>query len=280
MFGDNVHVVLELMTFIVDRFYAYMLSLTRIGAFVTFFPLTGGEVMKGLWVTRTLFVMGLTLFIFPVVDNQLPSADMEFSLPFAILLLKEMLLGYLIAYLFSPILWIADALGGFIDGQRGTGQENAQDSFTDEQTTPLGLGIIQTTVILILTSGGLLIYFGFIFDTFVFWPPFSFVPAFTNPEMLTLFITRLAVTVELTLVLAAPVVIATFLTDWSLGLLNRFAQQMNVYVLAMSIKSAVALAVLVVYGGIMFTVLLKAVYTTPVFINEIVTIFGKGILKW
>lgn len=280
MFGDNVQVFLDIMTFISDRFYAYMLSMTRIGAFVTFFPLTGGEAMKGLWVTRTLFVMGITLFIFPVVDNQLPSTDMDFSLPFAILLLKEMLLGYLIAYLFSPILWIADALGGFIDGQRGTGQENAQDSFTDEQTTPLGLCLIQTTVVLILTSGGLLIYFGFIFDTFVFWPPFSFLPAFTDPEMLTLFVTRLAVTVELTLVIAAPVVIATFLTDWSLGLLNRFAQQMNVYVLAMSIKSAVALAVLVVYGGVMFTVLLKAVYTTPIFINEIVTIFGKGILKW
>ena len=256
-----------------------MLSMTRIGSFTTFFPLTGGDAMKGLWVTRTLFVMGLTFFIFPVVDNQLPSTDMDFSLPFALLLLKEILLGYLIAYLFSPILWIADALGGFIDGQRGTGQENSQDSFTDEQTTPLGICLIQTTVILILVSGGLLIYFGFIFDTFVFWPPFSFLPSFTNPEMLTLFLTRLVITVELTLVLAAPVVIATFLTDWSLGLLNRFAQQMNVYVLAMSIKSAVALAVLVVYGGIMFTVLLKAVYTTPVFVNEVVTIFGKGILK-
>ena len=42
------------------------------------------------------------------------------------------------------------------------------------------------------------------------------------------------------LLLSGPIVVACLLTDVSLGLINRFASQLNVYVLAMPIKSGVA----------------------------------------
>lgn len=270
----------DIISLLADRFFIFLLCLTRIGSFVNFFPLTGGQVMSGLWVTRTLFSAGLALFIYPVVSNQMAGATVGLSPTYGILLLKEIFLGYIVAYLFSPILWIADGLGGFIDGQRGTGQENAQDPFTDEQTTPLGLGLIETTVMLLIVSGGLLIFLGFILDSFVFWPPMSFFPDFTRSPMADLFISRLIVTVEMVLVLASPVVIATFLTDWTLGLLNRFAQQLNVYVLASSIKSAVALSILCIYGGVMFAAISKSIHNIPVFMKEVIEVFGKGILLW
>jgi type III secretion protein T len=45
-----------------------------------------------------------------------------------------------------------------------------------------------------------------------------------------------------------------FLTDFGLGMVNRFAQQLNVFVLAMPLKSAVALFVLTIYAVTMLGV--------------------------
>jgi type III secretion protein T len=53
------------------------------------------------------------------------------------------------------------------------------------------------------------------------------------------------------LLLAGPIVVACLLIDFSLGLVNRFASQLNVYVLAMPIKSGVASFILLVYFGML-----------------------------
>lgn len=49
------------------------------------------------------------------------------------------------------------------------------------------------------------------------------------------------------LLLSGPIVVACLLTDVSLGLINRFASQLNVYVLAMPIKSGVAAFLILFY---------------------------------
>ena len=48
-------------------------------------------------------------------------------------------------------------------------------------------------------------------------------------------------------VLAAPVIITVFVSEFGLGLMNRFAPQLNVFVLAMPVKSLVAMIVLIIY---------------------------------
>ena len=47
--------------------------------------------------------------------------------------------------------------------------------------------------------------------------------------------------------LSGPIVVACLLVDISLGLINRFAQQLNAYVLAMPIKSGLASFLLYFY---------------------------------
>ena len=55
------------------------------------------------------------------------------------------------------------------------------------------------------------------------------------------------------LLLSGPIVVACLLTDVSLGLINRFASQLNVYVLAMPIKSALASFLLIFYFAVLMT---------------------------
>ena len=49
------------------------------------------------------------------------------------------------------------------------------------------------------------------------------------------------------LLLSAPVVIACFLSDFCLGLINRFAQQLNVFILSMGVKSGATALLVFIY---------------------------------
>ena len=55
--------------------------------------------------------------------------------------------------------------------------------------------------------------------------------------------------VRTALLLSAPAIIAMFLAELGLALISRFAPQLQVFFLAMPIKSALALFVLVMYMG-------------------------------
>ena len=52
---------------------------------------------------------------------------------------------------------------------------------------------------------------------------------------------------ETTIIIAAPIIIIMFLATLGLGLVNRTAPQLNVFFLSMPIKSALGIAMLIIY---------------------------------
>ena len=65
-----------------------------------------------------------------------------------------------------------------------------------------------------------------------------------TPEFITGFFFE---AIKTAMLLAAPMLIALFLSEFGLGLINRFAPQLNVFFLSMPIKSAVAVLILIFY---------------------------------
>jgi type III secretion protein T len=57
---------------------------------------------------------------------------------------------------------------------------------------------------------------------------------------------------RLAVLMGAPVIIAMFLSEIGLALVSRFAPQLQVFFLAMPIKSGLAIFVLAVYAGTLF----------------------------
>jgi len=93
---------------------------------------------------------------------------------------------------------------------------------------------------------------GAIYSSYRVWPVFSFFPNLTA-EAIPYFLGLLDWVIGFTILLAAPVVIAMFMTEFSLGLVSRFAPQLNVFFLAMPIKSAVGTLILVIYAGLLMS---------------------------
>ena len=221
---------------------AALIGLPRLTAFLAFTPFLGGNLLTGQM--KSAVMLALYVFIHPIILGQTPAGGGLLSLPVPAalaLVLKESLLGFLLAYISGLVFWAAQSAGFIMDNQRGASSASAADPLSGEETSPLGSFLFQFVVYVFLASGALTAFLGLFFESYAFWPPASWLPDISRPN-LALFVAGLAANLMIQMcLLAAPVMLAALMVDVALGLINRFASQLNVYVLAMPIKSGLAM---------------------------------------
>jgi type III secretion protein T len=223
--------------------FTFSMTMARMLAVFAVVPFLGSQIIQGL--VRNSIILSIALILYPMVAPTVP-ADMPPVPLLALILIKEVAIGLIIGFLVSIVFWVAESIGFFIDNQRGTTMASAVDPMSGSQTSPLGSIFLQMTAVLFFTSGGFLALLSGLFESYRFWPIFSFFPHFD--ESFAMFFLRQADTLMgLTVLLAAPVIIAVFVAEFGLGLINRFAPQLNVFFLSMPIKSGIASFLLVLY---------------------------------
>ena len=161
-------------------------------------------------------------------------------------ILKEVLIGLAIGLSVSVVLWAVEAAGFFIDNQRGAAMASSLNPMSGEQTSPLGILLAQMVAVLLFSSGLFAQFLVVLFTTYKVWPVWSFFPAL-NPAAPQMFLGWLDFLMKATVVLSAPVFIAMFLSELGLALVSRFAPQLQVFFLAMPVKSAVGIFMLILY---------------------------------
>lgn len=239
------------------------ISVARLAAACLITPFMSSKLVPGGVRNSIFFMWGLVLF--PVIS---PSVDLSetTTLTMAAIIFKEILIGLLIGFLAAKAFWIAMSVGFFIDNQRGASMASVFDPAAGSQTTLLGQLMQHTMITLFYTSGGFLVFLGGVFESYAIWPVGSFFPTFS--EVYAEFFGRVFGELVLTIfVLAAPVIVTLFVAEFGLGLVNRFAPQLNVFFLAMPIKSVIALFILIFYLPILMS-LFKNEFTGPESIFE------------
>jgi type III secretion protein T len=169
----------------------------------------------------------------------------------AFLVAKEVLIGGLIGLAIGTIFWGAEGAGFFIDNHRGAAIASSVNPLTGSESSPFGILFLQAFTVYFFASGAFLVFLGLVYDSYALWPPLSFLPQLP-PDIVSFTLGLADKVMYLSLVLAGPVVIAMFMSELGLALISRFAPQLNVFVLAMPVKSGVALFILVLYGPFMF----------------------------
>ncbi len=239
------------------HFLAFILGATRLTVFAFTAPVMGNAVLNA--TTRSAVILALYLLIHPSVLVSLselgPMESAADSAHFALLIVKEVFIGFLLGWLSGLVFWAIESAGLFIDNQRGAGMATQSDPMTAEQTSPTGSFLFQSTAYVFFASGCFVVMLALVFSTYEFWPVSEFLPGafFTKQGAALFFGEKLAVLATNIVLISAPVVIACLFTDIALGLINRFASQLNVYILAMPIKSALASFLLIFYFAILMT---------------------------
>lgn len=174
---------------------------------------------------------------------------------YVLLVAGELCIGVLLGFCAAIPFWAMDMAGFLIDTLRGASMASVLNPMLGQQSSLLGILFTQVFGVLFLMGGGFNLLLESIYHSYVSLPPgevFQLGPGFVA------FISRQwQLAYELCLRFAMPAIVAILLVDLALGLINRSAQQLNVFFLSMPIKSAFAMLMLVISFGFAFQTLLE-----------------------
>ncbi|MCY3622458.1 MAG: type III secretion system export apparatus subunit SctT [Gammaproteobacteria bacterium] len=228
--------------------YTMALAMPRMVGAMTALSFLGANVLGGA-LTRNGVAAALALLVYPVVFEQIADAELS-GLAFAGAAGKEFIVGMLIGTVAMVVFWCIQAVGNFIDNQRGATMASAMDPFVGEQSSPFGLFMTQTLVAVFFCTGLFNAFLGGIYESYAMWPATAFWPT-VDGHVVRFVVAQFVLVAEMAVLVGGPVVIAMFLAELGLGFISRFAPQLNVFFLSMPVKSGVACLMLVLFWGVL-----------------------------
>lgn len=220
-----------------------LLGLFRIGPIVSIAPFLGSKLPGGVKVGLALC---LTIIFIPQMIHT-STTTFAYNMAFVAYGLKELLMGFILAFFASIPFYIAQGAGAYIDFQRGSSSLQVQDPTMQAETSTIGVMFNYIMIIVFFNIGGPFLFFDALSESFKIIPIDKMIPsAFFNlslPFWKTIMglLTRiLAVSVQI----AAPSLIAILMAEMFLGIANRLAPQVQIVFLGMSLKSLLGLFLL------------------------------------
>ncbi len=226
---------------------AVLLGLPRLLMLLIVAPFMGGQLLSGQVKAAVLFALYLVLH--PLLWSQVPPGagwSAAWFLVYLGLAAKEAGVGFVLALAASMVFWAVQSAGFVMDNQRGAAMAAGTDPLSGEEASPLASLLFQYLVVLFFVSGAFGSFLALFYQSYLFWPVFAWWPSL-NAELPLFFGGLLDWLMLVMLLLAGPVVVASLLTDVALGLINRFASQLNVYILAMPIKSGLTMFLVLIF---------------------------------
>jgi len=220
-----------------------VLVMARIGAAFTICPALTETMIPG--VARRAAILGFSLLMIPAVMAQMPPGEPQ-TWMFALLAVKEVIVGFLLGFFAALPFWIAENVGNFIDNQRGATMGEVYSPLNGAQVSTLGIFFSQLVSTIFFVGGVAFVFLGALYKSYLIWPVFTRGLTWA-PDAPVHILGTLDGMLQTTLVISAPVIIVMFLATVGLGLINRTAPQLNVFFLSMPVKSALGIAMLFIY---------------------------------
>ena len=186
---------------------------------------------------RNAVLMAIALPMMPVV--QVPEGEGWTWLHY---IPGELLIGLVLGFCGAIPFWAVDMAGFIIDSLRGATMSAVFNPAMSVQSSLFGLLFSQCLCALLFISGGINLHLSVLYDSYHYLPPGKTL-AFNQP-LLDFVRAEWQTLYRLCLSFSLPAVLVMVLADLALGLLNRSAQQLNVFFLAMPIKSMLVLLLL------------------------------------
>ncbi len=211
------------------------LSATRVAVAFLLVPLFTPELIPAL--VRNSMFLAIALLGLAVQPSSGPVSLTGWQ--WAIMFGKEAFIGGTIGLLFGGIMWAFQAAGQMIDTKVGATQAQVTDPMSGQQTSLNGAFFGRLASWVFMAGGGFMMMIGTIVESFAAWPVRTPIAGLAAGGA-RIFEGELGRIMLLTLLVAAPALVLLYVIEGVLGLVNRFAQQLNVFSLSMSLKAVAA----------------------------------------
>ena len=239
-----------------------VLAMARIGAAFAICPALADTMIPG--VARRAATLAFAVLALPAIHATIPPGEPDLWL-FALAAFREALIGFLIGFFGAIPFWVAENVGNFIDNQRGATMGEVYSPLSGTQVSTTGIFFTQIVSTVFFVGGAVFLFLGALYKSYAVWPVFAprTLPSLAfSPDAPLQVLGTLDSMLQTTVVIAAPVIIVMFLATIGLGLVNRTAPQLNVFFLSMPIKSALGVAMLIIYLPFIMDMLMYTKDTT------------------
>jgi type III secretion protein T len=224
-------------------FFVMLMAIVRTAAMFSVIPFFGKKNVMGMG--RNAWIFSLTLFVYPILHREFINPDISLGL-IVMLCTKELLIGLILGFLASFIFFVVEGVGNLIDVQRGASSASLFSAFNESQTTVMADFFVQIVLLLFFITGGFLFLLQLLYESYRMWPVFSLFPMF-NGGVAAFFVQLTSDYANIVFALVGPILFALFLAEFGLGMVNRFAPQLNVFFLSMGIKSGLSSLFIILY---------------------------------
>ena len=253
-----------------DQLLLVSLASARFGFALVLVPLFSPETIPPLVRNSLILTLGGVAFAMaPPID---PAVLGPFA--WARLLLKEAATGLVIGFLFGTVLWALEAAGEIVDVKIGATLGQIVEPMAGNQVSLNGALLGRLAHVIFASVGGLMLLIGTILESYALWPMTADWP---NLDMrgLAIFEGEFGRLMMLAVLFASPALVFLYVIDAGLGLLNRFAQQLNVFSLSLSIKAWAAGLLMLMLVPVFVEALVRDVATR----NDLVRAVISGLAK-
>ena len=217
------------------------ISATRVAVAFLLVPLFTNELIPAM--VRNAMFLAIAFLSLVMQPAMAPLKESGFQL--IGLFAKEAFIGAAIGFMFSGVMWAFEAAGALIDTKAGTGQAQVADPLTGQQVTLNGALLGRLASYVFMAGGGFMMMVGTLLESYMLWPVRSKMPALAESGV-RLFESEFGRIMLLTLLVAAPALVLLYVVEGVLGLMNRFAQQLNVFSLSQSLKTVTSTWIILV----------------------------------
>lgn len=218
------------------------LGFARLAPVFFMLPFFNGSVLGG--ATRSAVIMIVSIGFWPAPANAMAQVE---TYAYLAAIAQELLIGVVLGCLLAWPFWVFHAVGNFIDNQRGATLSSTIDPANGVDTSEMSNFLNMFAAAIYLQRGGLMAFAETVGDSYRLCDPLQGCALSGAPvlSMLNELVVR-------TIVLASPVVAVILLSEFTLGLLSRFAPQLNAFSVSLTVKSLVAVLALLIYFGPLF----------------------------
>jgi type III secretion protein T len=196
------------------------------------------------------FQLGLMFALFSALGGSVEAIQALDLQGFVWVILRETLLGAVMALAAGKVFWVAQALGAYVDNLAGYNNVQLLNPSSSEQTTPLADVLLQLSTAVFYAMGGLLLVFDALVQSWQWWPVLG--PAGpTWPSWQVQDITRgMDNFMSLIASVASPLLFLFTIVDVALGRLSRSAKGIDTSAVATPVKAAMALLSLALFASV------------------------------
>lgn len=215
--------------------------------------------MLGAGLLRNALVLALAIPVVPLV-HAAPDIPSQWG-AWGMLVLRELCIGGLLGFAAALPFWAVDMTGYVIDTMRGASMASVLNPLMGAQSSVFGIALTQMLCVLFFITPAAHALLTTLYDSYAVLPVGH--PWQWHDGSLAWLLSLWQAMQVMCVAVALPAMVVMVLVDMSMGFVNRAAQQLNVFFLAMPVKSAMALLVTVASLPFAIAVPLAGWYRLP-----------------